>query len=325
MTTLKSCSIDDQYKHVSFKDLEGYLRKDDYLSGYCEAEKELVRQNLGIETYKVDSKLSDLSTNPVENQAVSNALKSKADIDKLPKVALTGNYCDLIHKPVYMPNPEYLIIVDQNGSVGYNGEAPVKVKIPTHLSELTNDAGYLTQETIDDGAYVKAIQMNGYDSSLILPERGVITLNIDEYTGIDHELSTTSVRPVQNKVITRALKSILQKLVRKLTDLCDVNAENPKNGQLLAYVKSGDECKGYWEPVGEPKNAGDILVFNGTSWEIQNLNDLISKPCLWKVNNNAELVPDKDEILRQYSNIINNYEEKIAIATDGAIFSGKTI
>ena len=43
MTTLKSCSIDDQYKHVSFKDLDGYLRKDDYLSGYCEAEKELVR------------------------------------------------------------------------------------------------------------------------------------------------------------------------------------------------------------------------------------------------------------------------------------------
>jgi len=147
MTTLKSCSIDDQYKHVSFKDLNGYLRKDDYLSGYCEPEKELIRQNLGIETYTIDSKMSDISTNPVENQAIANALKHKADIDRLPKVAITGDFDDLYRKPDAFPNPEFLVIDGPNGSVGYNGSAPVKVEIPTHVSELVNDAGYLTDET----------------------------------------------------------------------------------------------------------------------------------------------------------------------------------
>lgn len=324
MTTLKSCSIDDQYKHVSFKDLEGYLRKDNYLAGYCEAEKELVRQNLGIETYKVDSKLSDLSTNPVENRVVSNALKFKADIDKLPKVALTGNYCDLLHKPVYMPNPEYLVIVDSNGTVGYNGEAPVKVKIPTHMSELTNDGGYLTQAELDNGLYVRGVKMSTYDPDIIYPEDGIVTLNIEEFTGVDNELSTTSPRPLQNKVITRAFKKIkdliaalVNKMVKKLNDLEDVSdAENPENGQMLAYIKPNDDCEGYWKPIAKPTKAGDILVFNGTAWEIQNIADFIN-PCLWTVENN-ELTPNKPVIDEQFN---TNYAG--VIRTSGAIYSGQ--
>jgi hypothetical protein len=318
MTTLKSCSIDDQYKHVSFKDLEGYLRKDDYLSGYCEAEKELVRQNLGIEVYKVDSKLSDLSTNPVENKVIAKALKNKADIDKLPKVAITGNYCDLHNKPHYLPNPEFLVIVDSNGTVGYNGEAPVKVKLPTHMSELTNDVGYLTEETLAVN-YVKGIKPNEGED-ILWPEDGIITLDINKLTGIDHELSITSTRPVENKVITRALKHIQNNVAKKLNDLEDViDAEHPENGQILSYVKE-DGCEGYWKPVEIPR-AGDVLEFDGTSWKPVNLNQKIvelieSDSCLWKVSDDHKLVPNNEAIRAIDSEFAGD------ISTEGSIYSG---
>lgn len=326
MTTLKSCSIDDQYKHVSFKDLDGYLRKDDYLSGYCETEKELVRQNLGIETFRVDSKLSDLSTNPVQNKAITNALKEKADIDKLPKVAITGDYCDLHHKPTHLPNPEYLVIVDANGCVGYNGEEALKIKLPTHVSELTNDLGFLTSQSLLDEGFVKGISIN--NGNVIFPENGIVNLNISEILNIDDQLSLTSPRPVQNKVITLALRNLMCDLAQKidgvenkipkvLNDLEDVDAPQPKNGQLLGYVKE-DGCEGLWKPIGNPTKTGDILIFNDETkeWEIKNIKDLI-KDCLWTVENNR-LVPNKAAIEAQFEGV--DYQGDVA--TTGAIYSG---
>lgn len=37
-------------RHVGFKDLEAYLRKEDYLTGYSKSEQAQIRKNLGIET-----------------------------------------------------------------------------------------------------------------------------------------------------------------------------------------------------------------------------------------------------------------------------------
>lgn len=332
MTTLKSCSIDDQYKHVSFKDLEGYLAKDDYLSGYCEAEKELVRQNLGIETYTIDSKLSDISTNPVENQAVAKALRHKADIDKLPKVAITGNYEDLCRKPKAIPNPEFLVITGPNGTVGYNGAVPVKIDIPTNLSELTNDVGYLTDESFIQQNYVKGIQVNMSD--IIWPEQGILHLDIPSLVGIDKELSLVSVRPVENKVITRALRHICDDIETlridvnklkdlKLNDLSDVvDAEQPVNGQMLTYVKE-DGCEGYWKPTEVPE-AGDVLEFDGTTWKPVNLNQRIieliesnAKDCLWKVSDNHRLIPNNETIRAIDSEFVGD------ISTEGSIYSGR--
>lgn len=344
MTTLKSCSIDDQYKHVSFKDLEGYLAKDDYLSGYCETEKELVRQNLGIETYTIDSKLSDLSTNPVENQAVAKALRHKADIDKLPKVAITGDFDDLYRKPKGIPNPEFLVINGPNGTVGYNGSAPVKVEIPTNVSELVNDIGYLTDESFIQENYVKGIQVNMSD--IIWPEQGIIHLDIPSLVGIDNELSLVSYRPVQNKIVTRAFRHIhndieeikdkygkgIQNLYievedlkkKKLNDLADVtDTESPSNGEMLTYVKDGD-CEGSWQPTEAPRNAGDILEFDGTVWRPINLNQRIlelieanAKDCLWKVSpDNHRLIPNTE--------VIRAIDSEFAgeVSTSGAIYSG---
>ena len=330
MKTLKSCSIDDQYKHVSFKDLEGYLAKDDYMSGYCETEKELIRKNLGIETYQIDSRLSDLSANPVENQAITKALSRKADIDKLPKVAITGDFEDLCGKPKGIPNPEFLVIDGPNGTVGYNGSAPVKVEIPTHISELVNDVGYLTDETFVQQNYVKGIQVNMSD--IIWPEQGIIHLDIPSLIGIDNELSLTSHRPVQNKVVTRAFKHIHGDIVKlnidvknlkdrlddlKLDDLADVSAQGPKNGQMLAYVQR-EGCEGQWELTPKPEKEGDTLVFDGNTWKVVNLLDLIkaNAKCLWKINDIHQLIPD-ESVIRDIDSNFNG-----EISTRGAIYSG---
>lgn len=315
MTTLKSCSIDDQYKHVSFKDLEGYLAKNDYLGGYCEAEKELVRQNLGIETYKTDSKLSEFSTNPVENRVVTEALKSKADIHRLPKVAVTGDYCDLHHKPHFLPNPQFLVIQDSNGTVGYNGEEPLKIKLPTHTSELVNDAGFLTDQSLLMLNYVKGIKTT--TSNIIFPDgNGIITLDIPELTGIDHELSLTSHRAVENKVVSRALQNLHNMVPKKLDDLSDVSdAEHPVNGQLMAYVKVSDDCDGYWKPLEAPHEDGDILVFNGTEWKIKNISELFTRG-LWTMNDSGRLTPDREAIEAEFG---ENYSGDVQV--DGNIYS----
>lgn len=44
------------FRHVLFKDLEGYIRKKDYMSGYTDSEKEYIKKNLGIDVGQSNTK-----------------------------------------------------------------------------------------------------------------------------------------------------------------------------------------------------------------------------------------------------------------------------
>ncbi|WP_295723429.1 hypothetical protein [uncultured Leptotrichia sp.] len=71
------------------------------------------------------------SRNPVENRAIFEALASKADVDKLARVAITGYYKDLKGVPCELPNPQSLIIKNIDGTyVNYDGSEPVTLKFP---------------------------------------------------------------------------------------------------------------------------------------------------------------------------------------------------
>jgi hypothetical protein len=185
------------------------------------------------------------------------------------------------------------------------------------MSELTNDIGYLTQATCDE-RYVKGVIINGDTTNIIWPERGIVDLNLEEYTGVDHELSLTSIKPVQNKVVTRAFKKIKElfnKVVKKLSDLEDVtDVEHPVNGQLMAYVKVSDDCDGYWKPLEAPREDGDILVFNGTEWKIKNISELSAKG-LWTMNSSGRLTPDREAIESKFGNYSGD------VQVDGNIYS----
>ena len=117
--------------------------------------------------------------------------------------------------------------------------------------------------------------------------------------------------------LTQKIDGVENKIPKVLNDLEDVDAPQPKNGQLLGYVKE-DGCEGLWKPVGNPTKTGDILIFNDETkeWEIKNIKDLI-KDCLWTVENNR-LVPNKAAIEAQFEGV--NYQGDVA--TTGAIYSG---
>lgn len=77
-------------------------------------------QSGGGGSVTIDSELSDTSTNPVQNKAITTALDDKADLLDLSAVATSGNYTDLINKPT----------------------------IPTKTSDLTNDSGFITSAPV---------------------------------------------------------------------------------------------------------------------------------------------------------------------------------
>lgn len=86
-----------------------------------------------------------------------------------------------------------------------------------------------------------------------------------------------------------------------MNDLSDVSdAEHPVNGQLMAYVKVGEDCDGYWKPLEAPHEDGDILVFNGTEWEIRNISELATKGGLWTMDDNKRLTPDTEAIEAEF-------------------------
>lgn len=84
---------------------------------------------------EIDSELSSTSTNPVQNNVIYNALLEKANTADLSTVATTGSYNDLTNTPdltIYSTKTEL---------------EEVQSSIPTNISQLTNDSGYLTEET----------------------------------------------------------------------------------------------------------------------------------------------------------------------------------
>lgn len=169
MQTLKSCVLTDEYKHVCFKDLEGYMNVDnfiDLLKGYCEIDLQKIKTILGIgDTIYVDKKIRDYSPNPVAGGAVAAALREKVNVDALSKVAITGEYADLKNKPCTLPNPEVLVIEGKRNGQSkqwvYDGSEPIRVYLPTKLSDLTNDIKMITAEDVEDMIHIKTISVNG--------------------------------------------------------------------------------------------------------------------------------------------------------------------
>jgi hypothetical protein len=68
------------------------------------------------------------------------AFDEKADKSDLASVATSGSYNDLINKPAYTVQSVNNVRPDENGNVTIN--------IPTKVSALENDAGYLTMGTL---------------------------------------------------------------------------------------------------------------------------------------------------------------------------------
>ena len=183
MQTLKSCEIQDLYKHLCYKDLQDYIRKDglyDTLKGLCDTELDKIKNVLGITSVYVEKVLREYSPNAIANGTVTAALREKADKKDLHSVAFSGDYRELINKPCELPNPEELVIDltgDGTGNVLYKGDRGVRINLfewlDNYLVEHIND--YVTPTECD--CPIKGIKVNNVEQPI--DDCGIVNITIN--------------------------------------------------------------------------------------------------------------------------------------------------
>ena len=104
---------------------------------------ELTNDSGFITGITIDNQLSDSSTNPVQNKVVYNAISTKANTDHTHDAYAAKNHT---HNNQYAAKTHTHTL---NDITDY--EEP---DIPTKLSDLTNDLGYISS-SVADSTYVK--------------------------------------------------------------------------------------------------------------------------------------------------------------------------
>ena len=110
----------------------------------------------------IDSSLSSTSTNAVQNKVVNDALTGKSDtghthtvsnisdFPTLSTVATSGSYNDLSNKPTIPTVNNKTLTIQKNGTnvatftANSSSNVTANITVPTNVSELTNDSGFLT-------------------------------------------------------------------------------------------------------------------------------------------------------------------------------------
>ena len=118
----------------------------------------------------VDSALSSISTNAVQNKVINNALSGKSDtghthtkseitdFPTLATVATSGSYNDLSNKPTIPTVNNATLTIQKNGSTvktftaNASSNVTANITVPTKVSELTNDSGFLTSASSLDSS-----------------------------------------------------------------------------------------------------------------------------------------------------------------------------
>lgn len=130
---MNTCELNDDFKHVCFKDLENYVRKDSIAETLRKTPQQDIldiKHTLNVQNIRVDSEIDQFSQNPVQNKAVYCALAEKPDIIDLSKVAYSGDYRHIRNTPTALPNPSALIIQYTDGTDVYTGNTPNIILIP---------------------------------------------------------------------------------------------------------------------------------------------------------------------------------------------------
>ena len=115
----------------------------------------------------VDSALSTTSENAVQNKVVKDALDGKSDtghthlaseVSGLSTVASSGSYNDLSNTPTIPVVNNKTLTIQKNGTTvntftaNSASDVTANITVPTAVSELTNDSGYLTSASSLDSS-----------------------------------------------------------------------------------------------------------------------------------------------------------------------------
>lgn len=278
MQRLQTCELPNDFRHVCFKDLQGYISVDNFLDalkGFSSIELNEIRKILGVpENIYVDKNINMCSTNPVENRAVFDALSNKVDKNKIADVAITGCYRDLKGTPIHLPNPEGLVIQDQNGEYKvYDGSEAIKVTIPQQIKDFSDWKEFVVDyQAIERMIPIKNIALNG----VIVPVNSdkVVSLNTITWDEISKKLknyiTADQLEQVQGNILA-TLSSEIDRLHASI-DSEITTVKNNTQSQINALNQSLTNTN---QSVQD--NAADILDVRNKIADLTNRIDVLEK------------------------------------------------
>ena len=229
---------------------------------------------------QVDAIREDVQDNAVAIDSLKDLVTG--EIGGLPTVALSGSYKDLKDLPLKLSDikknnkvdptsKDYIddtFITELKEKTGYVTADEIELEfadksdIPTNISQLENDRGYVTNSAIGRG--ILTLKINNTDvGTWMANEKDDYTWNIP----VDNALSTTSTLPVQNNVVTTRINTLDSAAVHKTgtetisgnksftgtvtlstvnitNGTCTTQATNDNSTKIAttAYVKNQDYC-----------------------------------------------------------------------------------
>lgn len=158
------------------------------------------------------------------------AFQQKADKSDLAVVATSGSYNDLINKPAYIVQSVNNVRPDENGNVAIN--------IPTKVSTLENDAGYLTMGTLPIFASTDSVntwkqQQTFYEAAL--KEAVLVKARIVKEVYQSEYINGTAITPTRS---TMCLTATGATTLDMTTIVAECLGNNRNSTVFTAYITS---------------------------------------------------------------------------------------
>lgn len=237
----------------------------------------------GSANIEVDGALSSSSTNPVQNRVINaaidqtlaaaksytdNKVGNKMDQVTLATVATTGNYNDLKNKPT-LPNLSNLAKVATSGSYNDLTDCPAIPEVPTKVSELTNDSGFITSADLPEPVTVptKTSELtndSGFITAEALPEFQNVPTKVSELTN-DAGYITSADVPTKVSQLTNDSSFMTEEGVQSKIDTALTSVYKWKGSVVnkdalpTSNNKIGD--------VYDTQDTGMNYGWNGASWD----------------------------------------------------------
>lgn len=223
----------------------------------------------------IDSALSATSTNGLQNKVIKTALDGKAnsshthtrsqitDFPALATVATSGSYNDLTNKPAIPTVNNATLTIQKNGTTvktftaNASANVTANITVPTKVSELTNDSGFLTShQSLSNYVTLNGVQtISGAKTFTgniigINKERSTEDANSLYSTTAGSKLTyyTTSNGGTKLANVPAAVNTTLEsRTIRRLSDSDWIVEQICHNSNGLYYRKGGNGTWGAWK------------------------------------------------------------------------------
>jgi len=282
--------------------LKGYESSEETVPGCVIQLPMAIRTTVNETLPLADDQLSPTSDRPVENRVIWRALRRWIPdniLDQLARVALTGNYYDLINRPDTQVAYNSEITVKVNGSsvssftVNQNHPSNIDIAVPTQLSQLSEDATHRTvtnAQVQDWNARLRLVIVNGTTSTV---DGGTATLKIEtgDPNAIKAILLNGTAVPVSSNTATMtidtkdpnavvhasAMPAITQELDGKVVVYTGQTTDTFAEGHIYQAHAGSQGQPGTWTDL-TPEQEDAVLVYSSLPAPTQ---DTAGQTCIY--------------------------------------------